>query len=155
MKTVYKILRYDGLMHTLRYWMQKLLEYAFIYVDRLNTMMQDVDALSRYLESLVVQRAKFTRLFCTKDINDRADAYISSVFDELLSSNKYVVKNNSSNIRYGIVTCATSLAKRKQANLCAFNSIQSSESNTRRKFVNTELSPCLNTVVNTSVMSSF
>ena len=155
MKTVYKILSYDGLIHTLRRWTQELLAYSFTYVHRLNIMMQDVDALSRYLDPLVAQQAKFVGFFRNKDISNRADTFSSSVFDENLSSNKYAIKKHSSNISHGIVTSATSLAKIKQENLCRFSSTQSSDSNTRHRCVHTELSPCLNDVVNTTVVSSF
>ena len=118
-------------------------------------MLQDVDTLSRHLDPLVVHHAKFACFFRTKDISDRTDAYNSSVFDEIFSSNKYAVKKNSSNIRQGRLISTTSLAKRKHINMCDFNSKQLSHSNTRRKFVNTELSPCLNTVVNTTVVVLF
>ena len=39
MKTMYKILSYDGPIHTLRRWTQELLAYSFICVHRPNTMM--------------------------------------------------------------------------------------------------------------------
>ena len=155
MKTMYKILSYEGPIYTLRQWTQELLAYAFTCVYRPNTMMQDVVVLSRYLDPLVAHQTKFTGFFRTKDISDRVDAYSSSVFDELFSSKKYAVKKNSSNISHGVVTSTTLLVKRKQAILCDFNSTQSSDSNTRRKLVNTESSSCLNTIVNTTVVSSF
>ena len=114
MKTVYKILNYDGPIHTLRRWTQELLTYAFTCVHRRNTMMQDVDALFRYLYPLVAQQANFVAFIRSEDINDHADAYSSSVFDELLRSNKYAIKKHSSNVSRDIATNNISPAKRKQ-----------------------------------------
>ena len=93
MKNVYKILSCDGSIRTIRRWTQDPLKlvYSFLCVHR-QKMLQDVDTLSRHLDPLVVQHAKFGGFFRTKDISDRADAYSSSVFDGIFSSNKYEVK---------------------------------------------------------------
>ena len=152
MKTVYKILSYDEPIHTLRRWTQQFLAYSFTCVHRPNLMMQDVDALSRYLNPLVAQQAKFVAFFRRKDINDRADAYSSSVFDELLRSNKYAIKKHSSSVSQDIATNNISPAKRKQKKLCSFTNTQSLHSNKHRKFVKTKPSPCFNTVVNSSIV---
>ena len=45
-KTIYKILNYDGPLHVLRRWTQELQAYSFTCIHRSNIMMQDVDALS-------------------------------------------------------------------------------------------------------------
>ena len=104
MNTVYKILSYDGPIHTLRRWTQELLAYSFTCVHRPNAIMQDVDALYRYLHPLVAQQTKSVAFYRSKDINDRADAYSSSVFDEILRSNKYLIKKHKSNVSRDIVT---------------------------------------------------
>jgi len=119
MKNVYKILSYDGPIHTLRRWTQELLAYSSTCVHRPNTTMQDVDALSRYLDPLVAQQAKFVAFFRSKDIHDRTDAYSFSVFDEILHSNKYAIKKHSSNVSRDIATNNISPAKRKHKNCIA------------------------------------
>ena len=45
MKSLYKILDYDGPIHSLRRWSQELLAYNFETIHRPATMMKDVDAL--------------------------------------------------------------------------------------------------------------
>ena len=114
---MYKILSYDGTIHTLRHWTQELLAYSFTCVHRSNKIMQDADELSRYLHPLVTQQAKCVAFYRSKDIYDRADAYSSSVFDELLRSNKYAIKKQKSNVSRDIVTHTISPAKLKQQNI--------------------------------------
>ena len=47
MKTMYRILEYDGPIHSLRRWCQELQNYHFIALYRPASMMADVDALNR------------------------------------------------------------------------------------------------------------
>ena len=91
MKTVYKILNYDGPVHTLRRWSQELLAYSFTCVHRPNNMMHDVDALSRYHDPLVAAHMSCATMYRRQDMTNRSDAYSSSVFDSLLQSNKYTL----------------------------------------------------------------
>ena len=83
-KIIYKILNYDKPVYTLRWWVQELLAYMFICVHRPNNMMQDVDALSRYHNHLVVAHVLCANTYHHQDMADRFDAYISSIFDSLL-----------------------------------------------------------------------
>jgi len=68
MKTVYKILNYEGPIHTLRRWTQELLGYSLTCVYRPNAMMQDVDAFSKYRNTLVIEHIVLTNLFQMQDI---------------------------------------------------------------------------------------
>ena len=68
MKTVYKILNYEGPIHTLRRWTQGLLGYSLTCVHRPNAMMQDVDALSKYRNPLVIEHIVLANLFQMQDI---------------------------------------------------------------------------------------
>ena len=110
-------------------------------------MIQDVDALSSYLHPLVAHQAECVAFYRSKDINDRADAYSSLLFDEILHSNRYSIKKHKSNVSRDIVTNNISSAKRKQQKHCIFTNTESVNCNKHRKLVKNELSPCLNTVV--------
>ena len=68
MKTVYKILNYEGPIRTLIRWTQELLAYSLTCVHRPNAMMQDVDAFSKYRNTLVIEHIVLTNLFQMQDI---------------------------------------------------------------------------------------
>ena len=46
-----EILEYNGSIHQLNRWIQKLLVYKFIIVHRLAAMIQDVDGVTQYIDS--------------------------------------------------------------------------------------------------------
>ena len=92
MKTVYKALTYDGPIHVIRRWSQELLAYKFTCVHRPNSMMQDVDALSRYHDPLVAKHLATTHLYRCKDRIARQRAYNADVFSDLLINRRISVK---------------------------------------------------------------
>ena len=115
MKTVYKILNYDGPVHTLRRWSQELLAYSFTCVHRPNSMMQDVDALSRYHDPLVAAHISCATMYRRQDMTNRSDAYSSSVFDSLLQSNKYTLnKRKDKSLTAARSTFVCSLKRKAQ-----------------------------------------
>ena len=96
MKTIYKILNYDGPIHTLRRWTHELLAYSFTCAHQHNTMMQDVDALSRYQDPLVAEHTVISNQYQQQDTVNCKATYSSSVFDKLLKANKYAINNTNS-----------------------------------------------------------
>ena len=92
MKTVYKILNYEGPIHSISRWAQELLAYSFTCVHRPNSMMVDVDALSRSYDPLTAKHIVVANTYRVHDMNCRSDAYSTSMFDQLLSQNRYTLK---------------------------------------------------------------
>ena len=71
-------------MHTLRPWTQELSAYSFTCVYRPNAMIQDINALQRCRDPLVVDHIMLANFFQMHDISNRKDAYSLSTFDALL-----------------------------------------------------------------------
>lgn len=55
MTTVYKILNYERPIPAIRRWAQEHLAYSFTCVHRPNSMIIDVDVLSRYYDALIAK----------------------------------------------------------------------------------------------------
>ena len=92
MKTVYKMLHSDGSIHAIHRWAQELLAYSFTCVHRPNSMMVDVDFLSRCYNLLVAKYVVVANKYRIRDMNNRVDVYSSTAFDSLLLNNKYTLK---------------------------------------------------------------
>ena len=95
MKSIYNILTYDGPVHALRRWLQELLVYSFTCLHRPNSMMADVDALSRRYDPLVAEYTAFAAMYRTTDTRTRPAAYCDTAFTELLAANRYTIKRHS------------------------------------------------------------
>ena len=74
MKSISKILEYDGHMHMLCRYCQEMMAYNFDCVHRLNSMMKDVDALSRMFDPLVAEYIQLTNIL---RIADRKMRYLT------------------------------------------------------------------------------
>ena len=96
MKPIYKILNYDGPVHTLHRWAQEFLAYMFTCVHCPNNMMQEADALSQYHDPLVVTHILCANTYRCQDVSDQSDAYSLSVFNSLLQKNKYTLHRRKS-----------------------------------------------------------
>jgi len=84
MKTLYKMLQYEGPIHCLRRWSQELQAFDFETIHRSAVMMKDVDALNRgpfspvlkyYLTSVAAVREQQQHL--------NQHAYDETTFDPL------------------------------------------------------------------------
>ena len=84
MKSINKILEYDGHIHMLCRYSQEMMAYNFDYVHRPNSMMKDVDALSRIFDPLVGLRIV--------DRRNRPDAYCEKHFKDLLAKGVYSLR---------------------------------------------------------------
>ena len=90
MKTLYKILEYDGPIHCLRRWTQELQAYDFIPIHRPAMMMKDVDALNRgpYARIITTYYAISASIRCMdQEVNGLA--YGEDQFETLISKRKY------------------------------------------------------------------
>ena len=94
MKTLYKMLEYDGPIHCLRRWSQELQAYTFETIHRPALMMKDVDALNRgpfapvlkyYLTAVVAIREQ--------QLNLNKQAYDPETFEHIMSIGKYNLKS--------------------------------------------------------------
>ena len=85
-KTLNKILEYDGPIHSLRRWTQELLAYDFETIHRPATMMRDVDTLNRgpYCPN-IAHYSKLTAALAQFDRHYNSKAYDADVFESLLS----------------------------------------------------------------------
>ena len=96
MKSTYRILEYDGPIHSLRRWCQELQSYQFIAFHRPAAMMSDVDALNRgpyhRVSSTYYAMVSTIREY---DIRHNSKAYDSGVYDNMLSSGKLNLKRIS------------------------------------------------------------
>ena len=92
MKTVYKILNYEGSIYSISRLAHELLAYSFTCVHRSNSMMVDVDVLSRYYDPLAVKHVAIANTYHISNGHNCVDAYSSIVFDDLLLHNKYTLK---------------------------------------------------------------
>ena len=96
MKSTYRILEYDGPIHSLRRWCQELQSYQFIAFHRPAAMMSDVDALNRgpyhRISSTYYAMVSTIREY---DIHYNSKAYDSGVYDNMLSSGKLNLKRIS------------------------------------------------------------
>ena len=97
MKTTYRILEYDGPIHSLRRWCQELQNYHFVVFHRPATMMVDVDALNRgpYHRVSTTYYA-MTAAIRKYDINYNNKAYDVSIYDTILAKGKLNLKKVSS-----------------------------------------------------------
>ena len=88
MKTVYKILNYEGSIYSISRLAHELLAYSFTCVHRSNSMMVDVDVLSRYYDPLADKHVAIDNMYLIRDEYNYADAHGGIVFDDLLLHNK-------------------------------------------------------------------
>ena len=97
MKTTYRILEYDGPIHSLRRWCQELQNYHFVIFHRPATMMADVDILNRgpYHRVSTMYYA-MTAAIRTYDTHYNEKAYDTTVYKEILAKGKLNLKKISS-----------------------------------------------------------
>ena len=55
-------------------------------------MIVDVNVLSRYYNPLTARHVATAKAYCILDMENRLDAYSTTVFDNLLLNNKYTLK---------------------------------------------------------------
>ena len=94
MKSISKILEYDGHIHMLCRYSQEMMAYNFDCVHRSNTMMRDVDALSRMYDPLIAEHIELSYCLRERDKRNRPEAYSSDHFDELISKGVYSLRKN-------------------------------------------------------------
>jgi hypothetical protein len=89
MKSTYRILEYDGPIHSLRRWCQELQCYHFVAFHRPAKMMADVDALNRgpYHRMTTTYYTMVTTIRAY-DLQHNAAAYNSTIFDTMLTNKK-------------------------------------------------------------------
>ena len=93
MKTLYRILEYDGPIHCIRRWCQELFAYDFITIHRPAIMMKDVDALNRGPYSKVI--ASYLAFVTTIKEYDKLRnkrAYDNNALESLLKEGLYSIK---------------------------------------------------------------
>ena len=96
MKTTYRILEYDGPIHSLRRWCQELQNYHFVVFHRPATMMVDVDALNRgpYHKISTMYHAMVAAIHKYDSIyNDKA--YDIAIYNTILGKGKLNLKKVS------------------------------------------------------------
>lgn len=79
MNSLYRILEYDGPIHSLRRWSQELLAYNFETIHRPAAMMKDIDALNRGPYSKTVA----TYMVYTAAIHELDKTVNSMAYDKL------------------------------------------------------------------------
>lgn len=92
MKSIHKILEYDGHTHMLCRYSQEMLVYNFTCIHRPSTMMRDVDVLSRMHDPLVAAHLLLASQLKGKDAKLRPEAYSANYFDRLLAKCVYSVR---------------------------------------------------------------
>ena len=89
MKSTYRILEYDGPIHSLRRWSQELQCYHFVAYHRPAKMMADVDALNRgpYHRMTTTYYTMITTIRAY-DMKHNAEAYNPTIYNTMLSNGK-------------------------------------------------------------------
>lgn len=94
MKSLDKLLEYDGPIHCLRRWAQDLQSYDFTPYHRPAQMMRDVDALNRGPYATVLTTYMLgTKTIKVFDKKENSDAYKEEIFSDVMSKGKYNLKS--------------------------------------------------------------
>ena len=97
MKTTYRILEYDGPIHSLRRWCQELQNYHFVVFHRPATMMVDVDALNRGpYHRISTMYYAMTAAIRSYDYTYNKKAYDATTYNAIIAKGKLNLKKVSS-----------------------------------------------------------
>ena len=147
MKLTSLILEYTGPTHTLRRWSQELMAYAFKPVHRPAYMKKDVDATNRDpYHRIMNSYDAMTMSMREQDLVENPAAYCQEIFDCLIATGLYSVKNESNtrlNPQSDVSLAMMLLNGTKNVKPCAASSVKSCPANIVKSCITNSVKSCI------------